>query len=321
MKRIIQPLVSIIVPTYNRAHLIGETLDSVLAQTYKNWECIVVDDSSTDNTEEVIELYIKKDLRFQFIKRPTTKPKGANACRNYGFGKSKGKYINWFDSDDLMHPEKLAIQVKALKQSNYNFSVCQSLVFEDNIDNIIGLKHDTISSEQPFEDFVTKQIIWLTQAPLWRRDFLNKMEKLFDERLQAAQEWEFHSRALSLSPQYNVIDKPLVYLRHHKESISLDKDEDKRLWHYFLARYFIYTNSQIKLNSELQNYLREFLLRIFKKMVDKPNIEMALKQYFLFIIKEEQVKNINKIYSLLAIFSYAFFRRGYFFSRRIKLKT
>ncbi len=59
------PLVSIIIPTYNRAHLIHETLDSVLAQTYTNWECIVVDDGSSDNTEEVLESYINKDFRFQ----------------------------------------------------------------------------------------------------------------------------------------------------------------------------------------------------------------------------------------------------------------
>src|SRR5690554_5799485 len=106
------PLVSIIIPTFNRAHLIGETLDSVLAQTYHNWECIVVDDGSTDNTDEVMAEYIAKDARFQYHHRPAVKSKGANACRNYGFEKSKGAYIQWFDSDDLMHPEKIAIKAK-----------------------------------------------------------------------------------------------------------------------------------------------------------------------------------------------------------------
>lgn len=65
-----KPLVSIIIPTYNRAHLIGETLDSVLAQTYINWECIIVDDRSTDDTKEVIDSYLYGDVRFSYFKRP-----------------------------------------------------------------------------------------------------------------------------------------------------------------------------------------------------------------------------------------------------------
>ena len=64
------PLISIIIPTYNRAHLIGETLDSILVQTYPNWECIVVDDGSTDTTADVMREYIKKDNRFQYHQRP-----------------------------------------------------------------------------------------------------------------------------------------------------------------------------------------------------------------------------------------------------------
>ncbi|WP_372938266.1 glycosyltransferase family 2 protein, partial [Seonamhaeicola sp.] len=88
-----QPLVSIIIPTYNRAHLIGETLDSVLAQTYTHWECIVVDDGSSDHTSQVVATYCKNDARFQYHQRPLDRPKGANACRNYGFELSKGEYI------------------------------------------------------------------------------------------------------------------------------------------------------------------------------------------------------------------------------------
>ena len=65
-----EPLVSVIIPTYNRAHLIGETLDSVLAQTYQNWECIIVDDGSSDDTDEVIGEYVKKDNRFKYYHRP-----------------------------------------------------------------------------------------------------------------------------------------------------------------------------------------------------------------------------------------------------------
>src|SRR5690606_34809029 len=105
------PLVSIIIPTYNRAHLISETLDSVLAQTYTNWECIVVDDGSTDATEALLHDYMEKDKRFQYHKRPVNHLPGGNGARNYGFNQSQGEFIQWFDSDDLMVSEKLELQV------------------------------------------------------------------------------------------------------------------------------------------------------------------------------------------------------------------
>lgn len=95
-------LVSIIIPTYNRAHLLGETLNSVMAQTYRNWECIVVDDGSTDHTNELLEFYNKKDSRIQYHHRPKSYPKGANPFRNYGFKLSHGEYVQWFDSDDII---------------------------------------------------------------------------------------------------------------------------------------------------------------------------------------------------------------------------
>ena len=101
------PLVSIIIPTYNRANFLRETLNSILTQTYKNWECIVVDDRSTDNTNQIVSNYIEQDERFKFYVRPCNRLRGGNAARNYGFEKSQGDYIQWFDSDDIMFPDYL----------------------------------------------------------------------------------------------------------------------------------------------------------------------------------------------------------------------
>src|SRR5690554_2207297 len=120
-----QPLVSIIIPTFNRAHLIGETLDSVIAQTYQNWECIVVDDGSTDHTAEIMANYLAKDSRFQYHHRPKNRPAGGNAARNFGFGVSKGEYINWLDSDDLFLPDKLSVQMEYMLHHKVEVHVCQ----------------------------------------------------------------------------------------------------------------------------------------------------------------------------------------------------
>ena len=83
-------LVSIIIPVYNRASLLPETLDSIVAQSYKNFECILVDDGSTDNSIEIANIYTSKDKRFKVFSRPSNIKKGANACRNIGFFKSSG---------------------------------------------------------------------------------------------------------------------------------------------------------------------------------------------------------------------------------------
>ena len=83
-----KPLVSIIIPTYNRASLIKETLHSVQSQTYKNWECIIVDDGSIEDTALAIQEFLR-DIRMKFYNRPANKQKGASSCRNYGLELAK----------------------------------------------------------------------------------------------------------------------------------------------------------------------------------------------------------------------------------------
>ncbi len=127
-----KPLVSIIIPTYNRAHLIGETLESVFAQSYQNWECIVVDDGSTDYTEELMEFFCKKDNRFQFYHRPESRKKGASGCRNFSLEKSTGELIQFLDSDDLLAKDKLEKQVKLYKPGKLSLITCKWGGFEES---------------------------------------------------------------------------------------------------------------------------------------------------------------------------------------------
>lgn len=113
-----KPTVSIIIPTYNRAHLIRETLNSIKEQAFDDWECIIVDDGSIDNTNEIVQEIVKNDSRFQYCHRPSQRPKGANSCRNFGFEMSKGIYINWFDSDDVMDLNFVKLKVLELENRN-----------------------------------------------------------------------------------------------------------------------------------------------------------------------------------------------------------
>jgi glycosyltransferase involved in cell wall biosynthesis len=311
-------LVSIIIPTYNRAHLISETLDSVLAQTYENWECIIVDDGSKDNTADLLQNYCIKDKRFLFYKRTVDRPKGANACRNYGFELSKGEYVNWFDDDDIMHPNKLIIQVKALQNSNYNFSVCQTLIFENTIKNLIGLRSKKIYSENVFYDYLTQKIVWLTPSSLWKKKFLKTFKYLFDEELQAAQEWEFHCRVLLSCKDYNVINDALIYIRQHENSVTYNSDEKKRMWNYFLARNKLYKRHKIKLNTEEVEFLQDYLLSNFKKYVRSYSLKNSFKSFYLYVFSEKKFNSKLKFYAFIGVVSYLMTHKGHVFLKKVK---
>lgn len=110
--------ISVIIPTYNRAHIIKDALESVLMQTYSNWECIIIDDGSTDHSERIIKEFIGIDHRFKFIKRPPTRIKGAATCRNIGLENATGDYIQFLDSDDFIASNKFEVQIKGLKNEN-----------------------------------------------------------------------------------------------------------------------------------------------------------------------------------------------------------
>ena len=104
-----QPIVSVIMPTFNSAIYIAESIESVLDQTFTAWELIIVDDNSSDNTLEVISEYIKKDERISVVKLKVNQ--GVSNARNQGVLNAEGVYIAFLDSDDLWHPNKLEIQV------------------------------------------------------------------------------------------------------------------------------------------------------------------------------------------------------------------
>lgn len=114
-----QELVSIIMPSYNTGRFIKETIESVLSQTYSNWELIIVDDCSTDDTDEVVKPYLS-DERIKYLKNE--KNSGAAVSRNYALREAKGRWIAFLDSDDLWSPKKLEIQIEFMEKNGYHFS-------------------------------------------------------------------------------------------------------------------------------------------------------------------------------------------------------
>ncbi len=126
-------LVSIIMPSYNTARFIGSTIDSVIAQSYINWELIIVDDCSTDNTDAIINPYLT-DKRIHYIKNDVNS--GAAVSRNRALREAKGKWIAFLDSDDLWEPNKLQRQISFMEDNAYHFSYTNYIeIDEESVPN------------------------------------------------------------------------------------------------------------------------------------------------------------------------------------------
>ncbi|MBU2952155.1 glycosyltransferase [Tamlana agarivorans] len=212
------PLVSIIIPTYNRACLLAETLDSILAQTYTNWECIVVDDGSTDDTDKVMADYCREDERFQYHHRPEERLPGGNAARNYGFKVSKGEFVNWFDDDDVMLKEFLETKINGFKTHTKFVIASHYLVDEDlNYPKFEELEETSYL----FKDYLLWKLRIITNSILFRKAYLLKTT-LFDENISKGQETELFSRLFFRikKDSYKVLNTPLFLYRQHNNRIS-----------------------------------------------------------------------------------------------------
>lgn len=128
MKEIKEGMVSIIMPSYNTGRFIGESIESVIKQTYENWELIIVDDCSKDNTDAVVANY--KDNRIRYIKNSTNC--GAAISRNLALCEARGEWIAFLDSDDLWFPEKLEKQIRFMTENKYYFSCCARNEIDEN---------------------------------------------------------------------------------------------------------------------------------------------------------------------------------------------
>lgn len=217
------PLVSILIPTYNRSGFIRETLNSVLNQTYKNWECIVVDDHSSDDTWQILEEYICKDSRFKIYKRPLSRLKGGNASRNFAFEQSQGEYINWLDSDDIMDTDFLKKKVEILENDlNLDFVIGNIKKFSFEIANSSYFPNLDLSQKNiDFPLAYIKGNYWIqTALPLFRRKFLFGFEKHFDENIMWGQETEFFIRLLLQNPNFEFCQDTFLFYREHNDSYT-----------------------------------------------------------------------------------------------------
>lgn len=222
------PKVSIIVPTKNRYSIFPETIASIRAQSFNNWEAIIVDDGSSEDTIQQMLSLIKEEPRIKFLRRNSNQD-GACACRNEGIINSSGDYVIFLDSDDCLAPFCLEKRVNAMENNlNLDFAVFPCQLFQKQPGDI-GLLWNTETQENNIDRFLSLDIPWQTTSPIWRRRSLRQVGE-WDARLLSWQDWEFHLRALIKGLTYRVFSEPDCFWRMpDRESIGLKSLTPKHL--------------------------------------------------------------------------------------------
>jgi glycosyltransferase involved in cell wall biosynthesis len=220
--------VSIVVPLFNREDHIKETLESLIAQDLEDWQCIIIDDHSTDKSFEVASSYSAKDQRIKVFKR-SAPIKGAPACRNEGMSKATGKYLMFLDSDDLISKSCLQNRVAVLESNaQLDFMVNQVTTFFQKPGDVKENWSD-LSNDDDVIAFL-KGAGWQTSSTMFRTGFVKKF--IWNEAACSWQDWEFHLNILLDNPRYEkrINSAPDVFIRRSETNrISAGNRSFKRI--------------------------------------------------------------------------------------------
>ena len=210
------PSVSIITPLYNLAEFVADTLNSVLAQTWTDWEMIIVDDVSSDNSVELIQLFVEQDSRIKLIQLETNS--GAGVARNTAIAAAKGRYIAFLDSDDQWKPNKLERQIKFMLDNNYSFTYTD---------------YDVIDEEGRFKGRVSAKP-YVSYFDMLKNNYMGCLTVVYDTKhlgkmympiLRKRQDWALWLSILKKIPKAYSLSEALSIYRDRSKSISSNKIE------------------------------------------------------------------------------------------------
>ena len=240
--------ISIILPTYNRANLIEKSIESVLNQTYQNFELIIIDDGSTDNTEEIIQSI--DDDRIRYIKYETNK--GATYARNLGIKEATGDYISFQDSDDIYLETKLEEQYNNLITNESDMDFCK-VDIDLNFTHLIKKKKKqlvNVNKEEYFKELVCGNYI-ITASILIKKE---KISENFDERLPRLQEYDLLLRIVK-DLKLSFTDKILLFSYRQDDSIGSSYEK-------LLDAVKIMLKKDYGLSDSYENDLIEYLINL-----------------------------------------------------------
>jgi hypothetical protein len=209
-------LVSIITPTFNSADFIQETIHSVQKQTYQNWEMLITDDCSTDQTFDIIQAYAKKDQRIKLFK--LAKHSGPAVARNNSIGLAKGRFIAFLDADDLWLPGKLELQIQIIDNNKADICYGSYMIIDEN-SRSLNIKVNAITNLS-FKKLLKNNYIG-NLTGIYDAD---KLGKIYNPCIKKRQDWGLWLIALKKSRSNSIgLDQTIAKYRVHRNSISRNK--------------------------------------------------------------------------------------------------
>lgn len=282
--------ISVIIPTFNRSHCLKNAIFSVLNQTYKNLELIIVDDCSTDKTKDLIKTFNDERLKYIFL----MENKGAAHCRNIGIQNSSGEYICFLDSDDEWHLNKIEYQLSKMEDGDASFSDCQYIS-----KNSISVKNNSHYNNE--HDFLFGCHINPGSSLIVKRPIFEKIG-FFDDSFKRLEDWDWLIRFYANGLKMIHVKKTLVTINvnHNKNFYKIEKDLD-----YFLKKNIniVNKNDLKKIKSGIfieksgnffrtKNYLKSFSYSIVAIFFSK-NVFLFMLNVFLKKIKFSVKKIFN----------------------------
>ena len=277
------PIVSIIVPCYNQAKFLPQALESILNQTYKNWECFIVNDGSPDNCEEIALAYCKKDSRYKYHKKTNG---GLSSARNAGLKICNGQFIQLLDSDDLIEKNKLnnAIELYQSERLINNKTIIYSGMryFENSEPNILKIlgrdnfvghvdlnQYDSLTSQL---ELLKERNLCVISAPLYPKEvFINND---FDVELMALEDWDLNLRCIRNGYKFHYFysQNSNTLIRLHDQSMMRDQKLLDENFYKFNRKHDLREEEKIEKNT-IKEFIKilapPILIKIYRGLLSK----------------------------------------------------
>ncbi|MDH6309644.1 teichuronic acid biosynthesis glycosyltransferase TuaG [Dysgonomonas sp. PFB1-18] len=275
----VKPLVSVIMPAYNAAGYIAESVRSVMQQSYDRWELIVVNDGSHDTTEEIVQNLQKEDNRIKYYFQEN---KGQYTARNLALQVAQGELVAFLDSDDIWFPDKLEVSVSELLSSDHDLFFTDTYTFYQlsDLEDTSSLKTLGVSTRIYEGEAATRLFIEQNRIPiltvLTKRDILIEAGGFPSFRI--AEDYCLWLELLFRKHKFRSIDTPLSAYRLREQSIMAGvKNESKEVLDMMMYLSSEYPQIRTDYKRQIKHWLRQFI----KHRLDDTNSDM-LKQYFVF---------------------------------------
>lgn len=219
-----EPLISVIIPCYNQARYLSDAVESVISQTYTNWECIIVNDGSPDDTKSIAEYYLAKDNRIKYVEK---KNGGLSSARNAGVKVAKGQFLQLLDADDVILESKFEEQIRILLRSKADVCICdyKKIDFDTKAELVKGLR------SLPHETEILKEFLlyWENRLSIpchciiFKKEIITSNKISFNEKLPNHEDWTFWVELFMVKPTYCCINKVLCHYHYIQDSMCADR--------------------------------------------------------------------------------------------------